>query len=146
MLLSLINSHLPSPHLTDHHHTSPSSSLVAHTSPLASASPPMAIASGTGCCRGRRLLLLAAALLLSAASPARAFYLPGVAPRDFQKVIRFRTYPLSSPSSSDLALGGPSRPSVAADLAVRGGAGPRSGLGSMPSSPPAFLEDCSRVV
>ncbi|XP_052159397.1 transmembrane 9 superfamily member 7-like [Oryza glaberrima] len=44
----------------------------------------MAIASGTGCCRGRRLLL-AAALLLSAASPARAFYLPGVAPRDFQK-------------------------------------------------------------
>lgn len=40
MLLSLINSHLPSPHLTDLHHTSPSSSLVAHTSPLASASPP----------------------------------------------------------------------------------------------------------
>uniref|UniRef100_A0A0E0E300 Transmembrane 9 superfamily member n=1 Tax=Oryza meridionalis TaxID=40149 RepID=A0A0E0E300_9ORYZ len=87
MLLSLINSHLPSPHLTDLH-TSPSSSLVAHTSPLASASPrhhPMAIAGGTGCRRGRRLLLLAAALLLSAASPARAFYLPGVAPRDFQK-------------------------------------------------------------
>lgn len=60
--------------------------------------PPMAIAGGTGCRRGLLLppLLFAAALLLSAASPARAFYLPGVAPRDFQKVIRFRTYPLSS--------------------------------------------------
>lgn len=58
----------------------------------------MAIAGGTGCRRGLLLppLLFAAALLLSAASPARAFYLPGVAPRDFQKVIRFRTYPLSS--------------------------------------------------
>ncbi|KAF2927255.1 hypothetical protein DAI22_06g190600 [Oryza sativa Japonica Group] len=49
--------------------------------------PPMAIAGGTGCRRGLLLppLLFAAALLLSAASPARAFYLPGVAPRDFQK-------------------------------------------------------------
>ncbi|KAL5225650.1 hypothetical protein ABZP36_012289 [Zizania latifolia] len=42
----------------------------------------MAITGGPS----RRLLpLLVAAVLLSAASPARAFYLPGVAPRDFQK-------------------------------------------------------------
>jgi transmembrane 9 superfamily protein 2/4 len=49
--------------------------------------PPMALAGGTGCRRGLLLPphLIAAALLLSAASPARAFYLPGVAPRDFQK-------------------------------------------------------------
>ena len=33
------------------------------------------------------LILLAAAALYSASSPAGAFYLPGVAPRDFQKVI-----------------------------------------------------------
>ncbi|KAL5199371.1 hypothetical protein ABZP36_020574 [Zizania latifolia] len=42
----------------------------------------MAIAAGPH----RRLLpLLVAAVVLSAATPARAFYLPGVAPRDFQK-------------------------------------------------------------
>ncbi|KAG8094555.1 hypothetical protein GUJ93_ZPchr0012g20471 [Zizania palustris] len=35
--------------------------------------------------RRRLLPLLVAAVVLSAASPARAFYLPGVAPRDFQK-------------------------------------------------------------
>jgi hypothetical protein len=65
----------------------------------------MAIAGGP---RGRLLVVpfLVLAAVVLASSPARAFYLPGVAPRDFQKVIN----PLAL-SSSDLAPGElPGRP------------------------------------
>jgi transmembrane 9 superfamily protein 2/4 len=60
----------------------------------------MEIAGGP---RGRLLVLplLVFAAVVLASSPARAFYLPGVAPRDFQKVTNpSPTLPLLVGSSS----------------------------------------------
>jgi hypothetical protein len=86
-------------------------------------------ASGGGGLRARHLLIfLAAAALYAASSPAGAFYLPGVAPRDFQKVIdRLISWLIARMflrflSLSNLALGVRSRLPEPADLAVLEGA------------------------